>query len=62
MLGVLRHAWAPGAYVVSFKLETDEALLLSKAQGALDRWCCCWMEWCCWSAGWLCHLSALLPA
>lgn len=30
MLGVLRSAWAPGAFVVSFKLETDESILLTK--------------------------------
>jgi hypothetical protein len=30
MLGVLRHEWAPGAFVVSFKLETDETILLDK--------------------------------
>jgi hypothetical protein len=30
MLGVLRHVWAPGAFVVSFKLETDERILLDK--------------------------------
>ena len=30
MLGVLRRAWAPEAFVVSFKLETDEGLLINK--------------------------------
>ena len=30
MLGVLRRAWAPEAFVVSFKLETDEELLITK--------------------------------
>lgn len=30
MLGVLRHKWAPNAFVVSFKLETDENILLQK--------------------------------
>lgn len=31
MLGVLRRDWAPEALAVSFKLETDEQLLLDKA-------------------------------
>ena len=30
MLGALRRAWAPEAFIVSFKLETDEGLLISK--------------------------------
>lgn len=30
MLGVLRREWAPDALAVSFKLETDEQLLLDK--------------------------------
>jgi hypothetical protein len=30
MIGVLRQEWAPAAFVVSFKLETDEAILVSK--------------------------------
>ena len=30
MLGSLRHVWAPEAFLVSFKLETDEKLLISK--------------------------------
>lgn len=34
MLGVLRHEWAPGAFVVSFKLETDESILLAKVRWA----------------------------
>ena len=32
MLGVLKHVWAPEAFVVSFKLETDENILLKKVQ------------------------------
>ena len=32
MLGSLRHMWAPEAFLVSFKLETDEGLLISKVQ------------------------------
>ena len=38
MLGELRRAWAPRALHVSFKLETDEALLLGKARAALARY------------------------
>lgn len=34
----LVDAWTPGAMIVSFKLETDESILLSKARGALDRY------------------------
>lgn len=30
MLGALRRIWAPEAFVVSFKLETDENILLQK--------------------------------
>jgi phosphopantothenate-cysteine ligase len=37
-LKTLVDDWAPGAMIVSFKLETDPALLLSKAQGALLRY------------------------
>jgi len=40
MLGVLRHGWAPAAFVVSFKLETDERILLKKVQlrGRVGGW------------------------
>lgn len=30
MLGALRRKWAPEAFIISFKLETDEGLLISK--------------------------------
>ncbi|KIJ61875.1 hypothetical protein HYDPIDRAFT_30944 [Hydnomerulius pinastri MD-312] len=30
--------WAPGGYVVSFKLETDQTLLIPKARQALERY------------------------
>ncbi len=30
MLGTLRSTWAPEAFIVSFKLETDEQILKSK--------------------------------
>ncbi|KAL1660379.1 DNA/pantothenate metabolism flavoprotein [Schizophyllum commune] len=32
------NEWTPDGYVVSFKLETDPALLIPKAQGALERY------------------------
>lgn len=31
MLGALRQEWAPRAFVVSFKLETDDSILIVKA-------------------------------
>lgn len=34
-LGVLRHQWAPRAVVISFKLETDERILVDKASASL---------------------------
>lgn len=34
-LGVIRHVWLPKAYVVSFKLETDESILIDKARAAV---------------------------
>jgi phosphopantothenate---cysteine ligase (ATP) len=37
-LGVLVESWAPGAFVTSFKLETDPALLQTKAQMALRKY------------------------
>ena len=30
--------WCPSAYVVTFKLETDAAMLLPKARAALDHY------------------------
>ena len=36
VLGLLRHDWCPQAMIVSFKLETDEPLLLSKAKRAIE--------------------------
>lgn len=38
VLGLLCQEWCPKAYVVSFKLETDPAILESKALGALARY------------------------
>jgi hypothetical protein len=34
MLQALRHDWAPAAMIVSFKLETDESILLAKVRWA----------------------------
>ncbi|ODQ65788.1 putative phosphopantothenoylcysteine synthetase [Nadsonia fulvescens var. elongata DSM 6958] len=34
----LVESWAPGAMIVSFKLETDKSILLDKARGALERY------------------------
>ena len=36
LLGVCRTTWAPEAYFVSFKLETDENILIKKANRALE--------------------------
>ena len=38
MLRALVKEWAPEAFVVSFKLETDPELLLAKARGALSKY------------------------
>ncbi|XP_048477650.1 phosphopantothenate--cysteine ligase [Plutella xylostella] len=38
MLAPLVNLWMPSAYVVSFKLETDENLLIPKARAALDKY------------------------
>lgn len=38
MLGKLVNEWAPHAYVVSFKLETDESILFAKAWGAITKY------------------------
>lgn len=37
-LGVLTANWCPNAYIVSFKLETDRAILIQKATRAIDRY------------------------
>ncbi|KAI3430736.1 hypothetical protein D9Q98_009149, partial [Chlorella vulgaris] len=36
MLSTIRRCWCPAAMLVSFKLETDEQLLLRKACGAVE--------------------------
>jgi len=38
MLGPLVTVWAPNAFIVSFKLETDEKILESKAREALKKY------------------------
>lgn len=38
LLGRLTNEWAPRSYVVSFKLETDEAILFKKAGGAIRNY------------------------
>ncbi|XP_052758121.1 phosphopantothenate--cysteine ligase [Galleria mellonella] len=38
MLAPLVNLWVPAAYVVSFKLETDESLLIPKARAALEKY------------------------
>ncbi|OLY81598.1 Phosphopantothenate-cysteine ligase 2 [Smittium mucronatum] len=37
-LGILKDEWIPNAFVVSFKLETDESLLETKALASLDNY------------------------
>jgi len=38
MLEPLVAEWLPNAYTISFKLETDESILISKARGALHKY------------------------
>ncbi|KAK4275742.1 hypothetical protein QN277_018773 [Acacia crassicarpa] len=38
MLKVLREKWAPSAFCISFKLETDTNILLKKASTALEKY------------------------
>ncbi|XP_041968056.1 phosphopantothenate--cysteine ligase [Aricia agestis] len=38
MLAPLVNLWVPEAFVVSFKLETDESLLVSKGRAALEKY------------------------
>jgi phosphopantothenate-cysteine ligase len=40
ILGMLRKTWAPSAFVVSFKLETDPDILRTKAERAVERYGC----------------------
>ncbi len=36
MLGALRSTWAPEAFITSFKLETDEQILISKVMRVIS--------------------------
>lgn len=36
-MGLLRKTWAPEAFVVSFKLETDPDMLVKKAVRAIEK-------------------------
>ncbi|RHN68572.1 putative phosphopantothenate--cysteine ligase [Medicago truncatula] len=38
MLSVIRKDWAPQAFCVSFKLETDSSILVNKANAALEKY------------------------
>ncbi|KAF0699515.1 Aste57867_9937 [Aphanomyces stellatus] len=38
LLGLLRHEWAPQAFYVSFKLETDETILKQKALSSIANY------------------------
>ena len=38
MLGALRREWAPAAFCVGFKLETDEAILVAKAAASIRHY------------------------
>ncbi|KAJ6799085.1 phosphopantothenate--cysteine ligase 1-like [Iris pallida] len=38
MLSVLRKEWAPFAFCISFKLETDPDILLQKANAAMNKY------------------------
>lgn len=39
-IGELRKTWAPDSFVVSFKLETDKAILRHKANKAIEKYGC----------------------
>lgn len=39
-MGLLRQSWAPEAFVVSFKLETDKDILRQKAERAVKKYGC----------------------
>lgn len=38
LLAPLVSLWVPHAFVVSFKLETDESILISKARDSLNKY------------------------
>ena len=37
-LGIIRQYWLPEAMITSFKLETDESILLKKARKSIDMY------------------------
>ena len=39
-MGLLGHEWAPDSFLVSFKLETDKAILRRKAEAAVRKYGC----------------------
>lgn len=38
ILQAITHVWAPNAYIVSFKLETDNTILEQKSKSALSKY------------------------
>jgi len=38
VLYAVTHIWAPNAYIISFKLETDYGILEQKSKGALIKY------------------------
>lgn len=38
VLKAITYVWAPNAYIISFKLETDNAILEQKSKDALIRY------------------------
>jgi hypothetical protein len=46
MLHALRHDWAPACMLVSFKLETDESILLKKVSACTAGWLACTCSCC----------------
>lgn len=38
VLKAVTHIWAPNAYIISFKLETDNTMLEQKSKGALTKY------------------------
>jgi phosphopantothenate-cysteine ligase len=38
VLKAVTHIWAPNAYIISFKLETDNRILIQKSKEALKKY------------------------
>lgn len=38
VLNAVTHIWASNAYIISFKLETDNAMLEQKSKAALSKY------------------------